>query len=530
MNLKEALADLPVERLNSIAHFYGIVQSDSMTLTNANHKSRVSDLLSAHLLIPANALVAMKGLNEEEILALRMITIAGGGTGVIIEQCHQKLNQLSRKWRRNGFKVIENLITRGLTFTRREGYRQVYFVPKDLRSILADFFLTDIFQNASIDPERFTPRYKHDFAAPLRHICLLLSYIRKNEVKVTQAGTIFKKSQEDLAVIIEEDELTLGQSFFPVRYPPRLAFLLYFAKSNSLYEEKDNVLKLRAESKKWLGASYSEWRKDLYKYWLRTFISQDSDLQTIFWIIANSSEGTIISISSLLDEMKVLSTSHSSHGLSLRVEKNLIDVLEYLGGIEVSLFRNDILVRVTKTGRSLFTGTPLSDEKFDTEIYVQSNFEALVPCTIEPRILWSIDAFAQITKVDQMMVYKLSRDSVYHALLHGYTPQTIENLLKKHSKTPLPQNVSYSIIQWGTSYGRIEFENVILLKCDTEDLAEELMLSPKIETFIEKKIGPQYLVVNKNSYQSLVNALSDEGYMPKVKPNKSQAITDSNHT
>ena len=115
-----------------------------------------------------------------------------------------------------------------------------------------------------------------------------------------------------------------------------------------------------------------------------------------------------------------------------------------------------------------------------------------------------------------MMVYKLSRNSVYRALLHEYTPEIIERFLEEHSKSPLPQNVTYSIAHWGTSYGRIEFEDVILLKCDSDDLADELMMSPKIKPYLKKKVGPCYLVVERDSYESLIAALSDEGYMPKV--------------
>ncbi len=517
MKLKDALEALPIERLNSIAYFYGITLEPDSDIKEEDFQSELSALVSAHLLIPANALVAMNGLNEEEMLALRMITLAAGGTGVIVEQCHQKLNQLSRKWRRNGFKVIEALIARGLVFTRREAYRQVYFVPADLRKVLTGFFLTDIFQDASIDPSKFSPRYKSDFAAPLRHICLLLSYIRKNEVRVTQAGTMFKKSQHELAVILEEDDTDLSETFFPVRYPPRLAFLLYFAKSNSLCDERNNVLKLGPEAETWLKGPYSQWRKGLYEYWKQTFMSQDSDLHTLFWIIMNTPPDTVVSISNLLDQMDALSTSHSSHGLTLRVERNLVDILEYLGALEVCHVRNDLLIKVTPMGRALLDYAPWPEENFDTDIYVQPNFEALVPCTIEPRILWTIDTFAEIIKVDQMMVYKLSKNSVYRALLHGHTPQTIEQFLEEHSKSPLPQNVAYSIAHWGTSYGRIEFEDVILLKCDSEELANELMLSPKIKPYLRKQVGPRYLVIERDSYQALVTALSDEGYMPKVK-------------
>jgi hypothetical protein len=115
-----------------------------------------------------------------------------------------------------------------------------------------------------------------------------------------------------------------------------------------------------------------------------------------------------------------------------------------------------------------------------------------------------------------MMVYKLTRNSVYRALLHSYTPETIEEFLLKHSKTPVAQNVRYSISHWGTSYGRIEFEETILMKCDTEQLAEEIMLHPKIRPFIKQRVGPRYLCVDGAQYEQLVTALSNEGYMPKV--------------
>ncbi|HHY17028.1 MAG TPA: hypothetical protein GX524_03040 [Firmicutes bacterium] len=517
MNLKEALMNVPIERLTSIADFYGIGLGCDSKQAKDEYDVVLASTVASHLLIPANLLVAMNGLNEEEVLALRLITLAGGGSGVVVEQCHQKLNQLSRKWRRNGFKVIEGLIARGLVFTRREGYRQIYFVPQDLADILSTSFIDSIFQKTGLDPERFTPRHITDIAAPLRHMCLFLSYLRKNEVRVTQAGTMFKKAQNDLSILVEEEESSMDESFFPVRYPPRLAFLVYFAKSKSLCDERNSTLRLGSQATSWLETLYSQWRTDLYEYWKQAFLSQDSDLQTILWIIANLPDGAVISVSNLLTEMDTLSTSHSSHGLHLRTEKNLVDILEYLGALEVSTQRSELAIRVTPLGKALFGVAPWPEETFDTSIYVQSNFEVLVPCTIQPKILWSIDAFAEVTKVDQMMVYKLSRNSVYRALLHGHTPETIQQFLQKHSKNPLPQNVAYSIAHWGTSYGRIEFEDVILLKCDSDDLADELMLSPKINPYLKKKVGPCYLTVNRDSYESLVTALSDEGYMPKVK-------------
>jgi len=520
VNLMEALLSSSLERVRGIAGFYGLWGPPGGLGTEATIDS-LAKLVQAHLLVPANALVAMHGLNQEELLALRLITIAAGGSGVVVEQCHQKLNQLSRKWRRNGAKVIDALISRGLVFIRREGYRHVYFVPSDLKEVLSGFFLNDIYQTAVADDSRFLARHRSDFAAPLRHACLFLSYLRKNDVRLTQAGTMFKKAQNDLGELVEEEEETpIEESLFPVRYPPRLAFLLYFARSKGLVEERNGMLRLSPPAAQWIESSPAMGRQEIYDYWRQTFIAQDTDLQTLLWIIMRSPEGTVLSLGDLLGEMDTLSTSHSSHGLNLRAERNLVEVLEYLGGLEVQTALNATYIRATALGRALFGLRHWPEVPWDDHVYVQSNFEILVPCTVTPAVLWAIDCFAELMKPDQMMVYKLTRNSVYRAMLHSYTPDMIQKFLATHSKTPVSQNVAYSISHWGTSYGRIEFEETILLKCDTEALADELMLHPKIRPYLKQKVGPCYLTVDSESYDQLVAALSEEGYMPKVNGTK----------
>lgn len=525
MKLSEALCKTSPERIWGVAAFYGI-QPEKPGVQGAQGeplKAELCDRIAAHLLIPANALVAMNGLTQEEMLALRLITIAAGGDGVVVEQCHQKLNQLSRKWRRNGAKVIEALISRGLVFTRREGYRHIYFVASDLREVLAEFFLTRLYETAVVDNARFSPRRAGDFAAPLRHICLFLSYVRKHEVKLTQSGNIFKKAQNEIQSLIEEEAAPLDESLFPVRYPPRMAFILYFSKSKGMVEERSGSLCIGQKAFPWLETSYESWRRDLFDYWKQTFITQDSDLQTLLWVIMRAPEGSVLSLESLLSEMDTLSTNHSSHGLEMRVERNLVDSLEYLGGVEVASSINGLFIKPTATGRALFGSELYPEEHFDQYVYVQSNFEVLVPSTVGPRILWAVDSFAELVKQDQMMVLKLTRKSVYRALLLSYSSETIQSFLREHSKSPVPQNVSYSIAHWGNAYGRIEFEEAILLKCDTAELADELLLSPRIQPHLKGKVGPCCLVVDRTAYDQLLSALSDEGYMPKINGNQKLA-------
>lgn len=509
MNLYEALLATPRERLQSISFFYGISSPDS-------DEKALAKAVAAHLLVPANALVAMRGLSEEETLALRLITLSAGGTGVIVEQCHRRLNQLSRKWRRNASKVVNILLARGLVFIGREDYRHIYFVPKDMLRILAGFFLSEIYLHVGVEQEKRPSAEAQDHAAPLRHLCLLLSYIRKNEVRLTQSGTIFRKAQNELGVILGETDRDDPEALTGLRYAPRLALLLYFAKSKGLIEEANGLLVLGDKAKEWAKQPYARWREEIYAYWKSSFVAQDVELLTLLKIIQFAPEGTIMSLNLLCEQMETLSTSHSIQGLDMRVGRNLIQPLEYLGALTSASVSGDTLFETTSLGRKLLASSPFAEQPYEENVYVQSNFEVLVPSTIEPKLLWEIEWFADLVKPDRMMVYRISRASVYRGFLHSYTPQMILDFLDSHSKVPVAQNVSYSITQWAMSFGRMEFKQALLLKCDSEDLADELMLSPKIRPLIQERVGPAYLLVKPGEYDRLTSVLADEGYMPRA--------------
>ena len=88
MRLVEALLSSSVERAKGIAAFYGLLEPTG-ALSDKAPQEEVANAVASHLLVPANSIVAMNGLNPEEMLALRLITLAAGGSGVVIEQCHQ---------------------------------------------------------------------------------------------------------------------------------------------------------------------------------------------------------------------------------------------------------------------------------------------------------------------------------------------------------------------------------------------------------------------------------------------------------
>lgn len=531
MNLAEALSCLPAERLREIAAFYGLAGGPSLSSSRGQYRrssgpdgghaepgarddlSELAARISRHLLVPANLIVAIRGLDTEELTAARLICLSRDGAGVVMEQCHQKLNQISRKWRRNGARVIEGLSGRGLVFTEKQGYRQAYYVPDDLRSVLSRWFLEGIYSRCiQQDPpgRRFS-----DLTACLRHLFLFLSYVRKNNCKLTQSGMLFKRAQQELESIMGQSEGT-DDLPFPVRYPPRLAFIVFFAKSRALVEEQDGALILGRKAEDWRKQDIRTLRKDLFDYWMQTFMARDVDLTTLFWIMMRSPHGTWLSLDNLIAEMEDLALTHVPSAFSIRAEKNLVNDLEYLGALEVSRSFGTIAVRVTPLGRAMAGLGPWPDETYEERVYVEPNFDVMVPSGIHPGVLWEIDSIADLVKADQMMIFRLTRSSVYRAVRDGLGAGRIIRFLEEHSGSPLPQNVAYSIAQWAGAYGRVQLIDTLLIKCDSPHLAEELALSRKLAPYILERVGPFCFRVERSARNEVSKILMDEGYMPKL--------------
>ncbi|HHY35022.1 MAG TPA: hypothetical protein GX510_05245 [Firmicutes bacterium] len=535
MNLYESLSSLPAERLREIAAFYGLAAcgeaQDGAWRSGGSgppgdprvsgegrmaggDSSELAMKITRHLLVPSNLMVVIKGLDGEELTAARLITLSRNGAGVVMEQCHQRLNQISRKWRRNGARVVEGLIKRGLVFTEKQGYRQAYYVPEDLRSLLAAWFLEELYARAVQSDPPGGPRRFSDPNACLRHVFLFLSYVRKNGCKLTQNGALFKRTQQEMEVFLGRDE-TADDALFPVRYPPRLAFIVFFAKSRALVKEEDGMLVLGARAAEWRTQDVKALRKDLFDYWMQTFMSHDADLTTLFWIMMRSPEGSWLSLERLLEQMEDLTLNHAPSGFNIRAERNLVRDLEYLGALDVSRGFGNTSVRVTPLGRALVGLGPWPEENFEDKIYVEPNFEVMVPSGIHPAVLWDIDFVADLVRADQMMIFKLSRTSVYRAVQHGIDPASLVRFLQAHSRSPLPQNVAYSIAHWAGAYGRVELIDALIIKCDSPELADELSVSRKLGPYVIERLGPLCLRIDRSARAEVSRALVDEGYMPK---------------
>lgn len=84
------------------------------------------------------------------------------------------------------------------------------------------------------------------------------------------------------------------------------------------------------------------------------------------------------------------------------------------------------------------------------KLLVHPNFEVtLVSKELNPKVILELLMFSSIVKVDTMSVFKISRESIDVGKKRGISTSRMIEFLRENSKEGIPQNVEYSILDWG---------------------------------------------------------------------------------
>lgn len=460
----------------------------------------------------------LAGLGQDELAALKVVCFEGGHEGITVERCHQRVNQITGKRRKNASQIILKLAEFGLVRSGRANYRQVYFVPEELRDPLRSFFTGLLAAKVVLGEDQVTNPRQCGIDL-LRDICLFLSYLRKNEVRLTQGGFIFKRH---LKALLEgfTTPYEPGAPEDPVLevHPEPLNFIYSFAEEERLTARDQGLLKVTPKVREWLTAPQAEKRRRLLAFWQDRFLSWHRDFGTALTILASLDPGVWVSLPALAEELGPMMV-HLRGEIYPRMERFLFRFLFLSGMIELGdgppAGRLSPAGRLTPAGRALLAGLPLPEEPEEESFFVQPNYEILAPRNLALPVLWELELAADLAKPDRMMIYHLSKETVYRALKEGLTAEEITAFLGERARAGLPQNVAYAIADWASAYGRLYFQDACLLRCSDEVLAAAVKASRRAGKFILGEITPRDLLVDRRDYPQLLEALVEDGHLPK---------------
>ncbi|MGC9324531.1 MAG: helicase-associated domain-containing protein [Desulfomonilia bacterium] len=108
---------------------------------------------------------------------------------------------------------------------------------------------------------------------------------------------------------------------------------------------------------------------------------------------------------------------------------------------------SDGVFKALKTGKIDLSLTSYSDE-----VIIQPTMEILVPRDFDPLDLLNIGEISDLIRADVVSIYKITRESVFRALISGWNMEKIQNFLDRISRHTVPENVVQNIAGWSLTH------------------------------------------------------------------------------
>jgi hypothetical protein len=113
------------------------------------------------------------------------------------------------------------------------------------------------------------------------------------------------------------------------------------------------------------------------------------------------------------------------------------------------------------------------------------------------KIYTEIASFAVREKQDRITHFRINAESVKRAIMGGFEPKRVVELLERHSKTPIPQNVKFSILDWEKTVSRITISKPVLLEAEDEGTLKRVLSIAELARLVERDVSPKAVVLKE---------------------------------
>jgi len=138
-----------------------------------------------------------------------------------------------------------------------------------------------------------------------------------------------------------------------------------------------------------------------------------------------------------------------------------------------------VAIRLTRVGAELLDMIPGREIEGSGHVVVNPDFEVvLFPDHRSHELVYLLDRFCDREFTDSLYHYRITPASLHRGLSEGVTLDELVGLLQDRSRTPLPQNVSYSLESWARKDGLIVLDDSNALFCDLKEVLDRISLHP----------------------------------------------------
>lgn len=318
----------------------------------------------------------------------------------------------------------------------------------------------------------------------------------------TAKGLFPKKTATDVAAIAalrSTETFTVLRSVYQEHYPLSFTLALDAASWLELIVHQDD------------GEPRWSWSDDKLRGWLTGDPSQrEAELLRLFTIrygFRSSIQAAITSELLLLNPDESYPISEPMHPLLAQ----WIDTLCACGWASMS---------AAPTGRLTFRWSidpwaDASDEDKQEFIIVLPDGEVIVPPGVSWADRWLLEQIGEWVKDDTVSIYRLTSHSVMAAAERGNTAeQLIESLQRASGDMPLPEELVHAIEHWVSQTGRTAIEQVLLLRCDSKEIADAAAGRESLAGLLLERLGEQTFVIRHKDEAQVRRELERAGWPP----------------
>jgi hypothetical protein len=412
----------------------------------------------------------------------------------------------------------------GIIMTMRKSWgEQLFILPEDGFSVWHSLLLMDeredhVTLEDELEPILIRGTSSRGLAQDLFH---LLTFAASNMLPLTHKGTLHKKQLMKLLEIVKAstDEvynLPLTYHFSEI-YGLKLAVLIDASLRMRLIQSSAEQLELcKTGLEAWLQLSFEQQQTQLYQLWKSYYYPAAPWLQHCIYAMEKETPGKWCSVESVIKDI-MHTRAFEENGSHNNLWQTWISPLHEFGWLELSKDRTGGLWFrwMIETEAAPLEHSMIEHKEPGPCLYVQPDFELLLPPTVPPYVEWEVAGFATLTGSDLVRTYRLTKESFHRACESGGNWEGIHKFLKKYSLFEVPNNVQVTLEQWGKQYGNRYFAEVVLLRCNNVELAQRIAESNKCSTYIQDWLGEMDFLVQGDRVTEFRKQLEQMGVYPR---------------
>jgi XPB/Ssl2-like helicase family protein len=178
---------------------------------------------------------------------------------------------------------------------------------------------------------------------------------------------------------------------------------------------------------------------------------------------------------------------------------------------------------ISTPGRALLGDTEATEAVVDAmtralpvpidHFLVQADLTVVVPGPLERHLAEELAAVANVESAGTAMVYRVSEQSIRHALDIGKTAAALHSLFEKHSKTPVPQGLTYLIDDAARRHGQLRIGIAAsFVRCEDPTLLAQAVAA-SAEPLGLRVLAPT-VAISQAPISEVLEALRNAGFAP----------------